>query len=218
MNALLEQWPLAMGWLLYFVLHSLLASVGMKQWAARALPGIARYYRLAYNLLAAALLLPLLWLMQANPGPAVWTWTGWQSWVANILTLAALAGLVSSSTGYDMADFLGLRQAKGLAPPTADSEGLKISAWHRHVRHPWYFLGLVIIWTRDMNAAFLTSAVMMTLYFWLGSRLEENKLMAYYGDTYRRYRERVPGLIPLPWKRLTADEARALLKEGKRQD
>jgi hypothetical protein len=44
--------------------------------------------------------------------------------------------------------------------------------------------------------------------------LEEKKLLIYHGDIYRRYMARVPGLIPLPWKFLTAEEAEALLKQS----
>lgn len=62
-----------------------------------------------------------------------------------------------------------------------------------------------------MNATTLLSSVFITLYFVIGSRLEEQKLLTYHGDTYRRYMARVPGLIPLPWKSLTAEEARVLL-------
>jgi hypothetical protein len=51
----------------------------------------------------------------------------------------------------------------------------------------------------------------ITLYFVLGSRLEESKLIVYYGDIYRRYRERVPALLPLPWRYLSQQEAAALL-------
>jgi hypothetical protein len=56
------------------------------------------------------------------------------------------------------------------------------------------------------------SGALMTLYFIVGSRLEEAKLLAYHGAVYRRYRERVPGLMPLPWKTLTAHEAADLAK------
>ena len=63
-----------------------------------------------------------------------------------------------------------------------------------------------------MNAPLLVSAVVVTLYFVVGSRLEENKLVAMHGDTYREYRRRVPGLVPLPWKWLSVAEAAALVQ------
>ncbi len=61
-----------------------------------------------------------------------------------------------------------------------------------------------------MNAAMVVSALWITGYFILGSRLEEQKLLARFGDTYRDYMARVPGLLPRPWKILGRDEARRL--------
>jgi protein-S-isoprenylcysteine O-methyltransferase Ste14 len=61
-----------------------------------------------------------------------------------------------------------------------------------------------------MDPAFLTTAAMITLYFIFGSRLEESKLLVYHGERYRSYRRQVPGLIPLPWRYLTRDQARDL--------
>ena len=85
-----------------------------------------------------------------------------------------------------------------------------ISPWHRFVRHPWYTLGLVLIWTRDMNAASFVSAEAITLYFVIGSRFEEHKLVAEFGDRYREYQRKVPRLIPLPWRVLSRDDAARL--------
>ena len=49
------------------------------------------------------------------------------------------------------------------------------------------------------------------LYFIIGSRLEEEKLIRYHGEVYRRYRDRVPGLVPLPWKHLREADEQALI-------
>jgi len=65
---------------------------------------------------------------------------------------------------------------------------------------------------RDMNAAFLVTAVAVSIYFIIGSKLEERKLIVYYGDTYRRYMERVPGLFPLPWRFLSKREAQEIME------
>ena len=82
------------------------------------------------------------------------------------------------------------------------------------MRHPWYFFALVILWTRDMNGAMLLSVVAITIYFVIGSRLEEQKLIAYHGPVYHKYMQMVPGLIPLPWKHLSKTEAERLLNES----
>lgn len=195
---------LALGWALYGSVHSLLASLRFKAWVARRWPAFEPHYRLAYNVFAIVTVLPLVWATWAIDGEWLWRWTGAWAWVANGLALLALAGIAAASRAYDMDEFLGLRPARRPA------EKLAISGFHRHVRHPWYALSLVLIWTRDMNAPLLVSAAAITLYFVVGSRLEEKKLLALHGEAYRRYMERVPGLVPLPGKSLSAEEAREL--------
>jgi len=197
-------------WLAYFVLHSLLASIRVKQFVAarwpRAMPG----YRLGFNVLALLLLALPLGLTLNGSGPWLWRWTGLASGVAFALAAAAVAGFLWSLKFYDGSEFLGLRQLRERNTSVDDQEQFRLSPLHRRVRHPWYFFALVIIWTRDMNAEMLITAILITLYFVIGSRLEERKLLRYHGEIYRRYRRRVPGLFPLPWKYLRDSEVKAL--------
>jgi protein-S-isoprenylcysteine O-methyltransferase Ste14 len=201
----MEQLPLAIGWVLYAALHSLLADLRVKAAVSTHFPGFTPWYRLTYNGIALLTALPLMWLMRTTPGADLWAWHGAWAWLANGLAVAALFGAMQSSKAYAMNDFLGLGVLGG--DKTIERDVFRLSTAHRFVRHPWYSFGLVIVWTRDMNAAMLVSALAITIYFVAGSWLEERKLIAIHGDTYRRYRERVPGLLPLPWKWLGRDEA-----------
>ena len=203
---------LALGWVAYAALHSLLASLRCKAWVTRRWPACARYYRLAFNLQSVVLVLPLVWATYAIPGDWLWRWTGAWAWFANGLALAALAGFWLSTGSYDMGEFLGLKPLREKRTDAAEHDGFRISFLHRHVRHPWYALGLVLVWTRDMNAPLLVSALAVTLYLFVGARLEERKLEAHFGAAYRDYRRKVPGLVPVPWKRLSADEATELMR------
>jgi protein-S-isoprenylcysteine O-methyltransferase Ste14 len=191
---------LIVSWLVYFGLHSLLASIGVKQYVATRWPRAMPAYRLVFNVLAVVLLAVPLWLSLTGSGPWLWRWSGVASYVSLTLSVAALAGFLWSLKYYDVSEFLGLRQLSERNASVDDQEQFQLSPLHRWVRHPWYFFALVILWTRDMNAAMLVTAIMLTLYFIVGSRLEEQKLIRYHGEIYRRYRERVPGLVPLPWK------------------
>ncbi len=203
---------LALGWVAYAALHSLLASLRCKAWVTRRWPAFAPWYRLAFNFQSVILLLPLVWATWAIPGDWLWHWSGPWAWLANGLALAALAGFWRCGGVYDMGEFLGTKPLREQRRDAAEHDGLRISPLHRFVRHPWYALALLLIWTRDMNAPLLVSALAITLYFVLGSRLEERKLEAHFGAAYREYRRRVPGLIPLPWKRLSAAEAETLMQ------
>ncbi|HJV37359.1 MAG TPA: hypothetical protein VJ528_00835 [Geothrix sp.] len=203
--------PIALSllWAAYGALHSLLASTGFKRAAAARFPRGMPGYRLVYNLVATLALLPILWVLARHPGPWVWRWHGPLAWVMNGAALLATVLLLSGS-GYDLAEFLGFRQLREGRTAGEDTEPFRISALHRFVRHPWYCLSLVILWTRDMSLSLLVSALWITAYIALGARLEERKLLARFGPAYRGYMARVPGLVPRPWKILSRDEARRL--------
>ena len=202
---------LAASWALYGAIHSLLASETVKRRARNAFPNAFRAYRLVYNLLATLLLAGPLWLLYRYPGEPLWRWPDGVGLLMDAAALAALAGFAFSLRMYDNAEFLGLKQLSCPEPAADKAPPMSLSAAHRFVRHPWYFYGLVILWTREMNAALLTSAVVITLYLAIGSRLEERKLVRCYGEAYRLYQRKVPALFPLPWRFLSRAEADAIL-------
>lgn len=197
--------------LAYFVLHSLTASLWMKQRVASYCPSVVPYYRLLFNFLAILLSLPLIYIALRYPGEPLWQWQGVAFYIVNVIAVLALIALLYSIRLYDMDEFLGFTQAKGKVSEIKDMERFQISVFHRFVRHPWYFLILVILWTRDISSNQLLIYSLVTLYLFIGSRLEERKLIAYHGEIYEAYRKRVAGLIPLPWKILSKKGAEQLL-------
>jgi methanethiol S-methyltransferase len=201
-------WLAAASWIIYGGIHSALASTRSKNRIAEKYPKLIPHYRITYNVLALLLLLVPLGFMFLDRAEPIIVWHGLFAWFANAVALAAIAGFVWSLKFYDLHEFAGLLN-KNQAHAFEVSK-LKISPLHRFVRHPWYFFMLVIIWTRDMNATHLVSAAVITLYLIIGSRLEENKLIAQFGDSYRIYREKVSGLIPLPWKILSQHDQRKI--------
>jgi protein-S-isoprenylcysteine O-methyltransferase Ste14 len=206
----MELVSIALAWAAYFALHSLLAANTTKAWLGRRWPHLLPAYRASFNLVSLITLLPVLWLVYAHGGGWLWQWQGPFAWVANGLAIVALFAFFVSTRAYDMGEFLGLRQMHQANGP--DTQTFTLSPFHRFVRHPWYCFGLVLVWTRDMNGPLLVSAVAVTLYLIVGSRLEERKLIAHHGQIYRDYMDKVPGLLPLPWKYLTSEQAEALLK------
>ena len=206
--------PLAIGSVAYFILHSLLASLRVKHFVKQHFPAALPTYRLLFNALSIILLLPLLWLVHHDPGPLLWTWQGPWHWLAMALSVFALAGFVWATRAYDMSVFIGLRQWRERRRQAEDPGALRISSFHRFVRHPWYFLALLILWSRDQYLNQSVFYALATAYLVIGSHLEERKLVQQYGDVYRDYQRRVPALVPLPWRWLRADEAEELVRRA----
>ncbi len=206
--------PLGLGFVAYFVLHSILASLWMKNFVARRWPVVMPAYRLMFNVLSVVLLIPLLWIMKENPGPLIWHWQGNWSLLIKGLSIAALGGFFWSLKSYDNMVFLGWTQWKNRHHNIEDPEPLFISTLHRFVRHPWYFFFLVVLWAQNIHLSQLVTYSLISVYFVIGSRLEERKLVQQFGEAYRQYCQRVPGLIPLPWKWLKQSEAIELTKSA----
>ncbi len=189
---------IALAWAGYGGLHSLLAAPTPKAWILAHLPGMARFYRLGYNILATVLLIPLLLATEWAADDWLWRWQGAWAWVAHGVTVIVMLGFMWSSRAYDMRVFMGLGEQQTDAPA-----GFGLSPLHRWVRHPWYTLGLLWLWTRDMDSARLAAALTITLYIWLGAYLEDRKLEREWGARYRDYRAKIPGLLPRPWRYLS---------------
>ncbi|MCP4075086.1 MAG: hypothetical protein GY744_02750 [Gammaproteobacteria bacterium] len=198
-------------WTGYFLVHSVTASLGFKRWVAKNYINLIPAYRLTFNIFSTVLLVPILWLSFRWASEPLWHWTPILFWITSLISLGTIIAFYFSLKYYDMAEFMGTRQWAERNNQVEDQEQFVIGEFHRFVRHPWYSMGIILIWCRELDPVMLTNAVMITLYFVVGSRLEERKLIQYHGDVYRRYIEKVPGLIPRPWRFLSKIEAKELI-------
>ncbi|WP_374480225.1 isoprenylcysteine carboxylmethyltransferase family protein [Zoogloea sp.] len=177
---------LAVGWLLFGALHSLLAGTTLERL-------FGRHARLAFNVLAVVTVAAPLAILASLPATPLFDEP---AWLRHGLGAAAVLGFIHTLKFYSMSAFLGLRQ---------ETWPLTFSPWHCRVRHPWYFLMLVFIWTRQMSAPWLVSALCISAYLVIGSRLEEKRILRRHPGSYAAYRRIVPGLIP--WRGRALDEA-----------
>lgn len=190
---------LATSWLLFGALHSLLAGATLERL-------LGRHGRLAFNVLAVVTVAAPLALLSSLPATPLFDEPAWLRWLRQGLGAAAVLGFMHTLKFYSMPAFLGLRQ---------ETWPLTFSPWHCRVRHPWYFLMLVFIWTRQMSAPWLVSALCISAYLVVGSRIEEKRLLRRHPDSYAAYRRIVPALIP--WRGRALDEAARRRLEARAQ-
>lgn len=191
---------LALGWVAYCGLHSLLIHPPVAARLTGLMGRRAGAYRFLYSAFSLAALVPLLWAHVELAGPPVIAWRG--AWAALPLTLdvGAVALFVLGAAAYRPSDFLGLgalREALAGRPAPAP-EPFSTRGILRWVRHPWYSGSFLVLWGHDLDAAGLVAAAILTAYLVGGTRLEERKLVAQFGDAYRDYQRRVPMFVPRP--------------------
>lgn len=200
MNWLLSVLILALFFTFYGVLHSVLASLALKAWARRVFgPGVERWYRLVYNIIAVVTLLPLLPLLAWLPGPTLYVVPSPWRWLMVGGQLLALAALGVSLLQTGLFHFLGLAQVVAAQP--GETGKLNVGGFYGWVRHPLYFFSLLLLWlTPAMTLNLLVTYLLLTLYFYVGTFFEERRLLIEFGSAYRAYQQRVPRLIPWPFR------------------
>jgi protein-S-isoprenylcysteine O-methyltransferase Ste14 len=181
---------LGFAWIMYFFIHSFLASNAVKLTVEKGFSALFSYYRIVYNFIAIAGLIPLLYLSVFLPDPYLLSLI-WLSPIGYVLITAGLVLLYLAFKAFDGAEFLGIKQEK--------KPELVLSGMYKYVRHPLYFATIILILglfllvpTQKMLLVLLISYS----YILIGSRLEERKLVAIFGKEYQAYQKKVKGLIP----------------------
>jgi len=175
-------------WLLFGVGHSFLAG-------SRLHAVFGRWSRLAYNLIAVVMTAVPLAVLANYPATPLWHEPNWLQPVRLVICCAVGLGFLHTLKFYSVTGFLGFKE---------EVWPLTFSPWHCWVRHPWYFLMLIFIWTQPMTDTWLMSALCISLYLIVGSRKEEGRILAHHPSTYSQYKKIVPGLIP--WRGRALDK------------
>ena len=192
---------LALLWIAWCGLHSLLIGRRVQACAGGIMGRFGRAYRILYILLSVFTLLPVLWYQWTLPQRVILAATPALHLVQAALFLYSTLMFYLGARVYDLRTFLGISQWRERA------EGGHSQALPFHtdgilarVRHPWYSGGIALIWGFGaITDVFLLTRILLTAYLFIGTLLEEQRLIAELGDPYRAYRRTVPMLIPWRW-------------------
>ena len=192
---------LACLWTIWCAAHSLLVSVRVTDRLQDLLGDRFRFYRLFFNFFSLVSLVPLLLYTDSLRAGKIFEWKGW----LRIFQIGLLGTAVSfawlGGRRYDLMQFVGLRQleTKENGRGLTRSGNIDTGGILGLVRHPWYAAGLALIWARDLTLADLIANGIVSVYLFVGSLLEERKLVREFGAEYEEYRRRVPMLVPWRW-------------------
>lgn len=181
---------------LFGLQHSVMARPAFKRWSKGFVaPSVER----STFVLATSLVLALIY-WQWRPMTAV-VWDVAPGLLANLLWTMFAAGfllVLLATFVIDHFDLFGLRQVTlNLLERPYHHAPFQVRYFYRFIRHPIYLGLLLAFWaTPHMTVGHLVFALGMTAYIFIGVRFEERDLETFLGDDYRRYRGRVPMIVP----------------------
>ena len=176
--------------------HSVMARQGFKRWWTKIVPPPVE--RSTYVLASSLALALLVWQWRPIPHLA-WRITD-PGWGNAILALSLIGWVMVVTSTFLISHFelFGLTQVtQNLLGREAPPAKLRTPLFYRFVRHPIYLGFVLAFWAAPvMSLGHLMFAAVTTTYIYVGILLEERDLVDFFGDEYRRYRARVPMLIP----------------------
>jgi len=204
---------------LFALIHTLLASLKVKNYIASRIGNLMAFYRLAYNIF----FLWLLWCLYDNlprPDFELYDLSFPYDFLILIPQFLALGGIIWTLKYFSGSEFLGLTQIKRCIASRSNSGGssfenfaspsvpeanapdekltLRIEGPYKVVRHPLYLFTILFLMLRPtMDLFYLVFLIFLIVYFYIGSFYEERKLVSLFGDQYRKYQSSVPRLFGL---------------------
>jgi len=185
---------LAFFWILYCVLHSVLAASSIKRWAQQKMKARFRYYRIGYTIFSFLGLIAILIFQFSIHSAFLYTGTLVTSLTGVIMMATGSALMVIMIWKY----FMQLSGVRWLTQEQVKSK-LQVSGLHRFVRHPLYLGTFVFIWGWFIfypTASFFICSSIITTYTLIALKYEEQKLIEEFGNDYIRYKKEVPAIIP----------------------
>lgn len=186
-------------WIGYCALHSYLISIRFTNSITHLLKNYYAFYRLFYVVFSLVLLIPLINYSSKIDSEIIVTYNSSWSLIRNILTYGSLLIFFwAFFFNYDSLSFFGIRQllSFGKVEEAHPSNEIKRNGLLGVVRHPMYLCLIIYIWSQAFRTLDVIVNVILTIYVIIGTLLEEKKLVLEFGESYIKYQNEVPMLIP----------------------
>ena len=189
--------------IIWCVLHSTMISASVLEYFKKYLADGFSYYRIFFNFIAIATLIPVALFAYSITTIAIFHWNGYMRVIQVLLLGISVLLFFLGGRHYDIGQVSGIKQIKEGTSNKAitDTGELDTSGVLGITRHPWYLATILIVWARQMDVSVIFVNVILTSYLVVGTLLEERKLIGEFGEKYLAYQNRVSMLIPLKWLR-----------------
>lgn len=188
---------IALLWICWCFLHSLLISRLWTGWLRSAVGDSFASYRLLFNIFSLATVSPIVLYQFSLEQRLLFNWSDWWQWLKILLYFYVFYMFYVGWKRYDMSFFLGIKQMKQYLSGVSSSGSVFSADCAGGVRHPWYSGGLVlvVIYGPVTNIS-LVSKIVLGIYLVIGTLLEERKLLHEIGEPYATYCRQLPMLFP----------------------
>ena len=153
-----------------------------------------RFYRLYYTIFAFISFAAVLGYQLAISSYRLFPSTTTSLTIGIIVSAFGLAVMCVCIVKY----FMQLSGLRGLIENKKDNE-LMITGIHKIVRHPLYAGTFIFIWglliLYPYLSLFIADAIII-VYTLIGLKFEEKKLEEEFGEAYKRYKQRIPMIVP----------------------
>jgi methanethiol S-methyltransferase len=195
----MQYFLIALMWAAYCALHSFLISIRFTNLMTRLLKNYYAFYRIFYVSISLFLLIPLISYTGQLDNNIIITYGPILNLVRYVLISGSLLMFFwAFFFNYDSLSFLGIRQILnfGKVKKINPSDEIKKNGLLGIIRHPMYLALIIFLWCQIFTVSDLIVATILTIYVIIGTILEEKKLVLEFGDTYVKYQQEVPMLIP----------------------
>jgi methanethiol S-methyltransferase len=187
---------LTIAWIIYLASHSVFAAPPVKRIFAKVLGKGFVYYRIIYVVFSTLLMMLIGLYILSMPVIRICATNIFLSLTGLLMIVAGIIIVKYAFREYSLQEFMGtayLQDRMNISAP------LKTSGILSYIRHPLYSATFLIMggfFALFPTLGSLVSVIYMTVYIFIGIKLEENKLLMEYGKQYSDYRAEVPMLIP----------------------
>jgi methanethiol S-methyltransferase len=196
----------ALLWIGYCALHSYLISTRFTNLMIHLLRNYYAFYRLFYIVISFVLLVPLINFTGQLDTKIIITY----EYPFSIVRYTLVAGSLfmfffAFFFNYDSLSFFGIRQILNFNKIENNDRSSQIrkNGLLGLMRHPMYLALIIYLWCQTFTMMNVVINAVLTVYVIIGTILEEKKLVLEFGETYIKYQQEVPMLIPFTKARRT---------------